>query len=113
MVAASGKENINTLLGKENTSLGKIFEESSEAIRSNLFSLMTTELLKDQYLSREIKGGKATLGIDGKVRTSDSKRELTDTGEEIRVMLEKEVSKDRSDNITFGLLDAILAKVEG
>jgi hypothetical protein len=112
IAAGSWENNINILLSKEKTSLGQVFEESSEAIRSNLFSLMATELLKDPYLSKEIKDGKISARVDGKARTTDGKRELTDTGEEIRNMLEKEISKNRSDNITFGLLEAIVAKVE-
>ncbi len=83
---------INTLLEKENTSFWVVFEQSSEVIKNELINTISKKLLQDPFLSE-----------NGK---------LTTTWEAVQEQLLKEITKERSDNITFVLLEEILGKYE-
>lgn len=83
---------INTLLGKENTSFWVVFEQSSEVIKNELINTISKKLLQDPFLSE--------------------KGKLTTIWEDVQKELLKEITKERSDNITFVLLEEIFGKYE-
>lgn len=79
---------INNLLTKENTSFGLIFEQSSDAIKENISSMIHTTLLENNFLSKN--------------------NVLTPTWLQVEKELTAEITKERSDNITFSLLEEIM-----
>ncbi len=81
---------LNTLLSKENTTFGKIFEQSSEAVKTNIHGMIHTTLLQDNFLSKN--------GV------------LTETWKQIERELLWQITTERANNITFSLLEEIMEK---
>lgn len=91
---------INKLLslnGRENMTLGDVYEQTEKALTQSLKDSILRELLKDKYLT--------DLNNNGV-------REFNEVGKQVVEQVNKCFTQERMNNVTFWLLNTIITKID-